>query len=147
MTVKRGNSKVCLECCFTRRHAFLTFFADPTVCTTWGYILTSPPNPEGNHSPTHPSGPKIVSSLIDYDYAAALCKYGYPAGEHFAIPARPNISEVNDIGGFQIAMDRLAFIDGQYDPWRPATTHSEEFASGGAREDTLDRPFKLIPGQ
>ena len=42
-------------------------------------------------------------------------------------------------------VDRLAFIDGQYDPWRPATVHSEEYAYGGNRPDTVQRPFKLIP--
>lgn len=31
------------------------------------------------------------------------------------------------------------------DPWRPATAHSDEYAFGGIRSDTLDRPFKLIP--
>ncbi|PWN50319.1 hypothetical protein IE53DRAFT_296762, partial [Violaceomyces palustris] len=116
------------------------------VCTTWGYLMTSPPVPSlGDHPGSErPSGPKLISTLLDYDYAHAVCKEGYQPGEHFEIPARPNVTEVNSIGGFGIEMDRLAFIDGQYDPWRPATVHSEEFAMGGARSDTLDRPFKLI---
>ena len=72
---------------------------------------------------------------------------------------------MNVLGGYHIAADRLAFIDGEgifgpsllclvmltahgspVDPWRPYTPHSNY---GGAveRDDTLLRPFKLIPGQ
>jgi hypothetical protein len=73
---------------------------------------------------------------------------------------------VNALGGYNIAADRLAFIDGEgmlvlfiahiypamltahgstVDPWRPYTPHNNY---GGAmeRDDTLLRPFKIIPG-
>jgi len=52
------------------------------------------------------------------------------------------VSIVNDLGDFEIAANRLAFIDGEVDPWRPATPHSQYAAP---RNDTLERPFKLIP--
>ncbi len=120
-------------------------------CSTWGYIMTAPPTPQYLTTPDGkskyfvPSGPKLVSTLLDYPYAHEVCEKGFPAGEHFTMPPRPDIDEVNRLGNFQLSVDRLAFIDGQYDPWRPATVHSEEFAYGGAREDTVQRPFKLIP--
>lgn len=121
-------------------------------CSTWGYIMTSPPpaaqyktSLDGQSRYFVPSGPKLVSTLVDYNYAHEVCEKGFPAGEHFTMPARPDIDQVNSLGGFQLQVDRLAFIDGQYDPWRPATVHSEEYAHGGARPDTLQRPFKLIP--
>uniref|UniRef100_V5F0R2 Hydrolytic enzymes of the alpha/beta hydrolase fold n=2 Tax=Kalmanozyma brasiliensis (strain GHG001) TaxID=1365824 RepID=V5F0R2_KALBG len=120
-------------------------------CSTWGYIMTAPPAPQYIPSPDGKSkyfvssGPKLVSTLLDYAYSHEICEKGFPAGEHYTMPARPDIDEVNKLGNFKLAVDRLAFIDGQYDPWRPATVHSEEFAYGGAREDTVTRPFKLIP--
>lgn len=60
------------------------------------------------------------------------------------IPRHPNVDIVNSLGGFSLTAPRLAFVDGQFDPWRPATPHSEEFAFGGARANTLERPFILV---
>lgn len=120
-------------------------------CSTWGYIMTAPPVPQYLATPGRTSkyfvssGPKLVSTLLDYAYAHEICEKGFPPGEHYTMPARPQIDQVNKLGNFQLATDRLAFVDGQFDPWRPATVHSEEFALGGARPDTIDRPFKLIP--
>ena len=83
------------------------------------------------------------------------------------MPSLPNVTAVNALGDYHIAADRLAFIDGEgmfgpsafspcssgnadyawpaVDPWRPYTPHSNY---GGAveRDDTLLRPFKIIPG-
>lgn len=120
-------------------------------CSTWGYIMTAPPvpqylpTPDGKSKYFVSSGPKLVSTLLDYAYAHEICEKGFPSGEHFTMPERPEIDQVNSLGSFDLSVDRLAFIDGQYDPWRPATVHSEEYAYGGAREDTVQRPFKLIP--
>ncbi|KAF8446373.1 peptidase S28 [Boletus edulis BED1] len=103
------------------------------VCTEWGYFSTAPPDP--NH-------PRIVSKLLTMDYATKLCRQAYPPGKHFTVPAQPDISVVNVLGDFAIAADRLAIIDGEVDPWRPCTPHSE-YAKD--RKDTMLRPFKLIP--
>ena len=37
----------------------------------------------------------------------------FPPGEHFSVPALPNITAVNALGDFDIAADRLAIIDGE----------------------------------
>lgn len=47
------------------------------------------------------------------------------------------------LGDFDIAADRLMFVDGEVDPWRPDTPHSDD---AKPRDDTILRPFKLIPG-
>ncbi|KAL9937911.1 hypothetical protein V8E36_003456 [Tilletia maclaganii] len=102
------------------------------------------------------SGPQLVSSLLDLSYTAAYCPEAFPPTASVRVPDRPDIDEVNKLGGFAIGqgsggpdgaggLDRLAIVNGQWDPWRPATPHSEEFAGGGRRADTLMRPFKLIP--
>ena len=89
-------------------------------------------------------------------------RQAYPPGEHFTVPALPDVAAVNQIGGLNIAADRLAIVDGQgyfivsylfieidagllsEDPWRPNTPHSD---IAKPRPDTIIRPFKLIEGQ
>lgn len=78
------------------------------------------------------------------------------------MPPLPNVTAVNALGDYHIAADRLAFIDGEgmlvhiypptltaygsaVDPWRPYTPHSD-YGGAEERDDTLLRPFKIIPG-
>ncbi|KAG9098271.1 hypothetical protein FS749_004258 [Ceratobasidium sp. UAMH 11750] len=102
------------------------------VCTEWGYFQGAPPNR---------AYPSIVSRQLTLEYTSAICRQAFPAGAHFSVPAWPNVSVVNSLGDYGLAADRLAFIDGDEDPWLPATPHSPH-AEG--RGDTLVRPFKLI---
>ncbi|KJA23225.1 hypothetical protein HYPSUDRAFT_137830 [Hypholoma sublateritium FD-334 SS-4] len=103
------------------------------VCTEWGYFTTAPPDQ---------NMARIVSKLLTLGYESKICKQAFPPGQHFSVPSLPNITAVNALGDFWIAADRLAFIDGEVDPWRPDTPHSDDVAW---REDTVLRPFKLIP--
>ncbi|KAF8965115.1 serine carboxypeptidase S28-domain-containing protein [Flammula alnicola] len=103
------------------------------VCTEWGYFTTAPPDQ---------NMARIVSKLLTLGYESKICKQAFPPGKHFSVPSLPNITAVNALGDFWIAADRLAIIDGEVDPWRPDTPHSDDAEE---REDTLLRPFKLIP--
>ncbi|KAI0087965.1 peptidase S28 [Irpex rosettiformis] len=103
------------------------------VCTEWGYFFNAPP----------PGLPRIVSSLMTLEYASMTCRQAFPPGKHFIVPEWPNITAVNELGSFDLARDKLAFIDGEVDPWRPCTPHSD-YAKD--RPDTITRPFKVIPG-
>ncbi|RDX51519.1 peptidase S28 [Lentinus brumalis] len=105
------------------------------VCTQWGFLMTPPPDPKI---------PRIISNLLTKDYAALSCTLSYPPGEHFTVPKEPDVEAVNKLGGYHIAADRLAIIDGQDDPWRGDTPHSPDPAAH-PRPDTTLRPFKLIP--
>ncbi|THH02794.1 hypothetical protein EW026_g112 [Hermanssonia centrifuga] len=104
------------------------------VCTQFGFFFTAPPDPKQ---------PRVISKLLTLDYAKMICEFAYPPGQHFTVPALPNITAVNSIGGLNIAADRLAIVDGQEDPWRPNTPHSD---IAKKRPDTPLRPFKLISG-
>lgn len=78
--------------------------------------MTAPPVPEENKEDSYTfklSGPKLVSSLVDLEYASEVCRKGFPAGEYYTMPDHPNVEEVNKIGGFAIEKDRLAIINGQ----------------------------------
>lgn len=103
------------------------------VCTEWGYFDTAPPDQ---------NQPRIVSRLLTLAYQSRICQQAYPPGKHFVVPSFPNVTAVNALGDFSIVADRLAIIDGEVDPWRPDTPHSQYAEE---REDTLIRPFKLIP--
>ncbi|THH11148.1 hypothetical protein EW145_g846 [Phellinidium pouzarii] len=102
------------------------------VCTEWGYFITAPPENE----------PTIISRLNSLHSNSKICHQAFPPGEHFTVPHLPNVTVVNTLGDFAIAADRLAIIDGEVDPWRPATPHSQYAPD---RLDTISQPFKLIP--
>jgi len=104
------------------------------TCTEWGYFESAP---------LDPTEPTIISRLINADHYHAECFEFFPPGQFNSVPATPNVSVVNELGDFSLKADRLAFIDGEVDPWRPMTPHSQYAPQ---RDDTLSRPFKLIPG-
>ncbi|KAI0703405.1 peptidase S28 [Cytidiella melzeri] len=103
------------------------------VCTQWGFFTTAPP----------PGHLRIISNTQTLEYASQICGFVsfYQQCEHYRIPDVPDVASVNAIGGLNIAADRLAIVDGQADPWRPNTAHSDIAKN---RTDTTLRPFKLL---
>ncbi len=86
----------------------------------------------------------------------------FPSSDAFTVPEWPDVESVNARGDFDLAYPRLAFIDGDSDPWRPAVRpQSRERAGSFAdalwqtpqsdyaikRNDTLSMPVKLIKGK
>lgn len=108
---------------------------------------------------------QLISLVIDRPLILSGCTchhtlQAFPPGQHFTVPALPDIDAVNKLGGLNIAADRLAIIDGEgtpftrltllrtnglllEDPWRPNTPHSDD---AQPRPDTTIRPFKQISG-
>ncbi|KAG6898404.1 hypothetical protein C0992_004115 [Termitomyces sp. T32_za158] len=131
-----GQSKSVLE-----RTTILNTKSQPSTktgaCGNSKFALsgTAPPDQEQ---------PRIISRRLTLEYLSKICKQAYPPGKFFTVPPLPNITAVNSLGDFDIAADRLAFIDGEVDPWRPDTPHSQFYAKD--RPDTILRPFKRIPG-
>jgi hypothetical protein len=100
-------------------------------CTEWGFLQTGSGVP-ANQLP-------LISRTIDLPYTSLVCKYG------FNITSPPDTEAVNKYGGYNISYPRLAFIDGEQDPWRPATPHA--YNQGAQRRwSTVDEPFVLIEG-
>jgi hypothetical protein len=98
-------------------------------CSQWGYLQT------GSGSP--PNILPVISRTIDIPYSSIPCVAG------FNITTPPNTHAVNKYGGFHIAYDRLAIIDGEADPWRGATPHADQAPK---RRSTTNRPYELITG-
>ncbi|KAL8927037.1 MAG: hypothetical protein Q9208_002582 [Pyrenodesmia sp. 3 TL-2023] len=98
-------------------------------CTQWGFLTGSSVPPA--------AGLPLVSRLLTLEYNSLICKLA------FNITSPPNTAAINDkYGGFDIAYDRLAIVDGEQDPWRGASPH----AGGRERRSTTERPFLLIEG-
>jgi hypothetical protein len=93
------------------------------------------------------------------EYTSKICTQAFPPGKHFTVPPVPDIEEVNSRGDFAIEADRLAFIDGDRDPWRPAVSYSRYVCSladksktpqadtAPKRENTLNKPAYIIFGR
>ncbi|KAK4050336.1 hypothetical protein OIO90_005129 [Microbotryomycetes sp. JL221] len=104
------------------------------VCQEWGYWIGCPPSEDM---------PSIVSRLLKPEYTSKICRLAFQDGRINTIPARPNVTMINQFGGYNLKYDRLAFIDGDEDPWLYATPHSPH---AKRRRDTTNKPFKLIKG-
>jgi hypothetical protein len=77
-------------------------------CTEWGYLQT------GNI----PDGElPLVSRTQTLEHESIICR------EAFNITTPPDLERVNKYGGYDISYPRLAIVDGQWDPWKPATPH------------------------
>ncbi|KAF2769483.1 hypothetical protein EJ03DRAFT_292874 [Teratosphaeria nubilosa] len=98
-------------------------------CTEWGYLQTG----SGVPSDQLP----IISRLLTLEYESIVCRAA------FNITTPPDTESVNKYGGYNISYPRLAIIDGEWDPWRPATPHA--FGYGAVnRPSTPSQPFLLI---
>ncbi|KAF4972486.1 hypothetical protein FSARC_958 [Fusarium sarcochroum] len=97
------------------------------TCTQWGYWQTGSGVPKGQLP--------LVSRLIDIEYNTIPCR------EEFNITDPPNVESINKLGGFNFSYPRVAFIDGEYDPWRAATPHAIGLPP---RKSTVSEPFILI---
>lgn len=98
-------------------------------CTQWGFLQTGASVP-ATQLP-------LISRTITLDYESLICR------DAFNITTPPDTATINAYGGYNISYPRLAFIDGEQDPWRGATPHAP-----GARDrvSTTDEPFILIKG-
>ncbi|KXT15820.1 hypothetical protein AC579_6261 [Pseudocercospora musae] len=98
-------------------------------CTEWGYLQTGN-TPEGELP--------LISRTLDLDYQSLICRLSFNITE----PA--DVEVINKYGGYDISYPRLAIVDGDWDPWKPATPHAFEFGAKD-RVSTALEPFILIP--
>lgn len=77
----------------------------------------------------------MISRTIDVEYSAAVCR------DAFNIDTSANVSNINKYGGHDIAYERLAFLDGEWDPWRAAGVQA---LSQPKRDSTVSQPVILI---
>ncbi|KAK7746030.1 hypothetical protein SLS53_002752 [Cytospora paraplurivora] len=69
-------------------------------------------------------GKSLLSRVLDGNYTQEQCNLAFPPGKYNSIPSSPNIDLWNSYGGYDLQADRLAFVDGNQDPWLDACYHS-----------------------
>jgi hypothetical protein len=114
------------------------------VCTQWGYFMPAPE--DGSDS--------VISNRITLEYSSKICKQAFLPGKHFTVPEWPDVEEVNRRGDYAIEADRLAFIDGDRDPWRPMvscayitcqlTRQTPQSDVAPKRTSSINKPVHLI---
>ena len=80
--------------------------------------------------------PPLLSRLVTYEYATMWGR------DVFQITAKPDMHSINKYGGFHFSHSRVAFVDGEHDPWRQAGVHA--LGHNEHRESTTDEPFILV---
>lgn len=81
-------------------------------CNEFGYFQVAPPQGQ----------PTIVSRKYDVNAQESLCTKYF---KNLKIPALPNVQKINDEhNGWNIDLDRVIWIDGEYDNWRELSVHS-----------------------
>lgn len=98
-------------------------------CSQWGFLQTGSSVPKTQLP--------LISRLLTLSYESLICR------DAFNITTPPDTATINAYGGYTIRYDKLAFLDGEDDPWRPATPHAPE---AEPRTSTTDEPFILIQG-
>ncbi|KAI3328840.1 peptidase S28 [Ustulina deusta] len=96
-------------------------------CTQWGYLQTGSGVP-ADQLP-------LISRTIDIDYSSVICR------DAFNLTETANVDAINKYGGFDLSYPRLAWVDGEWDPWRAAGVHAIGLP---ARESTTSEPYILI---
>ncbi|AEO54489.1 hypothetical protein MYCTH_2297119 [Thermothelomyces thermophilus ATCC 42464] len=96
-------------------------------CFEWGYLQTGSGVP-ANQLP-------LISRLIDLNFTSVVCR------EAFNITTPSQVERINKLGGVNISYPRLAFVDGERDPWRYASPHRIGLPE---RKNTISEPFILI---
>lgn len=96
-------------------------------CTQWGYLQTGSGVPEGELP--------LISRTIDLEYSSVICR------EAFNLTEPADVDAINKYGGFDLSYPRLAWVDGEWDPWRAAGVHAIGLPE---RESTTSEPYILI---
>ncbi|KAI1814919.1 peptidase S28 [Poronia punctata] len=96
-------------------------------CTQWGYLQTGSGVPEDQLP--------LISRTIDVEYSSVICR------EAFNITKPSDVDAINKYGGFGLRYSRLAYVDGEWDPWRAAGAHAIGLPE---RPSTVSEPFILI---
>ena len=103
----------------------------------------------------------MLRHSLTLEYESKICRQAYPPGEYMTVPPEPDVEEVNRRGDYGIEYERLAFIDGDRDPWRTTVSNCDVHTCGVAdvrlqtpgadsapkRTSTVSKPVHVILGK
>ncbi|KAI4159125.1 MAG: hypothetical protein L6R39_000424, partial [Caloplaca ligustica] len=109
-----GAAQIGSTSCFGTQNQ--TFYADPSNSGTRSYLYSTCTE-QGAYQVAPPTGPSLISRVLQVDYTQQWCTWAFPPGTYNSIPPTPDLSSYNRYGGFNISAPRLALIDGDIDVW------------------------------
>lgn len=84
------------------------------TCNEFGFNQASPPN----------NLPSIVSRKFGLDYAANVCQQYF---SRYGVPVWPDVDAINNqYQGWNIQLNRILWIDGEWDSWRELSVNSPD---------------------
>jgi serine carboxypeptidase S28 len=101
-----------------------TYWVDPENSSTRSYLYSTCTE-GGSYQVAQPTGPSLISRVIQVDYTQDWCTWAFPAGEYNSIPDKPELQWYESYGGYSLTADRLALVDGDIDPWLDICYHSQ----------------------
>ncbi|KAL9069355.1 MAG: hypothetical protein Q9157_006194 [Trypethelium eluteriae] len=126
--------------CFSTQN--VSYWADTTNSGGRSYLYSTCIE-QGAYQVAPPSGPSLVSRVLQVDYTQQWCTWAFPAGEYNTIPSTPDLTQYTKYGDFNFSAPRLAFIDGNQDVWLDLCYHSND---APARYSSDLHPEHLIAG-
>ncbi|GIZ47605.1 hypothetical protein CKM354_001069300 [Cercospora kikuchii] len=124
-----------------------SYYADTTSSASRSYLYSTCTE-SGAYQVANPTGPSLLSRVVQLDYTQQWCDWAFPPGEHNRIPSTPDLRPYNKYGGYDVIADRLAHIDGDQDVWLDLCFYSPD--AGPRRttsaEDAYLHPQLLITG-
>ncbi|KAF4126262.1 Serine carboxypeptidase S28 [Geosmithia morbida] len=115
---------------------------DPLVDRMLNYIGTQRSG-SGSDSGSAEISDKSFYDQDDLSQTWRLWPYQVCTEDAFNITKPADTDRINKYGSFNISYPRLAFVDGQWDPWRAAGVHA---LSQVQRDSTISEPMILIDG-
>lgn len=139
--------------CFDTYNKNNPLFTDLTLGNTvdrqWNWMLCN--QPFGYWQVGPPAGKTTLASrLVTVEYYTRQCGLFFPKGpqgQTYGIAKGATETQVNQYtGGWDTPhTTRLIYTNGQFDPWRSAST-SSAFRPGGPLQSTAQVPVNVIPG-
>ncbi len=109
-----------VECFGTQNESY---WADITNSELRSYLYTTCTE-LGAYQVAPSSYPSLIMNVLQVDYTQQWCTWAFPPGRYNKIPSTPDLNSFNHFGGFNFSAPRLAFIDGNIDPWLDLCYHS-----------------------
>lgn len=101
-----------------------TFWQELVDSETLSYLYTTCLE-AGLYQAAPKSGKSLLSRVMTGAYTQEMCTLAFPPGKYNAIPPSPLTETLwNAYGGYELQADRLAFIDGEHDPWLDGCYHA-----------------------
>ncbi|PPJ54669.1 hypothetical protein CBER1_05977 [Cercospora berteroae] len=86
-----------------------TYYADTTNSASRSYLYSTCTE-SGAYQVANPTGPSLLSRVVQLDYTQQWCDWAFPPGEHNRIPSTPDLRPYNKYGGYNVIADRLAHM-------------------------------------